>query len=238
VTGLPRDDFDFIVSCEHASNAVPDEIDLGVGADVLESHVAWDPGALVVARRLATLFGVECIAGEWTRLVADLNRSATNPEVVPVQAFGVDVPGNASLSDVEVLQRVDRYHRPHWNAVQGRVEQILFTGRVACHISVHSFTEVYQGRHRAVDFGFLIDPDHLLELGVSNYLKDDLFAHDLDVRINEPYDGRDDAVTAALRNRYPADRYIGLEIEISQRHLGRIDDLATMITTVFSRLKT
>jgi hypothetical protein len=40
----------------------------------------------------------------------------------------------------------------------------------------------------------------------------------LRVRRNYPYRGYDDGLTTALRRRFPADRYIGVEIEVNQKH--------------------
>ena len=43
-----------LLVCDHASNAVPDTFGtLGLDAAKLQDHVAWDIGALALARRLA-----------------------------------------------------------------------------------------------------------------------------------------------------------------------------------------
>jgi predicted N-formylglutamate amidohydrolase len=41
------------------------------------------------------------------------------------------------------------------------------------------------------------------------------------VRRNDPYRGNTDGLTTAMRRDYPASKYIGVEIEINQRHVGR-----------------
>lgn len=229
--------YGLIVTCEHASNAVPEDLPLGVPKEVLGSHVAWDPGAADVAQTLAQALNAPLFLGEWTRLVADLNRSPDNPEVVPTRAFGVDVPGNFDLSSEARRARVERFHAPYWRAVQAEIDRLLETHEVVCHISVHSFTEIYEGRTREVDFGFLIDPDRVGELGLANELRDHIAGVDLDVRVNEPYDGRADALTTALRARYPASRYLGVEIELSQRHQPRWEALRARIVAAFRRLE-
>ncbi len=67
----------FIVTCEHAGNQVPEcyshiftEL-----TDVLESHRGWDPGALEIARFLATEFNAPLFICEMTRLLIEPNRS-------------------------------------------------------------------------------------------------------------------------------------------------------------------
>jgi len=39
------------------------------------------------------------------------------------------------------------------------------------------------------------------------------------VRRNYPYTGKSDGFTAYLRRRFPADAYIGIELEINQKHV-------------------
>ena len=87
-----------VVSIEHASNAIPPELGtLGLTNEILESHVAWDPGAEYVGRKLASAVRSPIVVGQFSRLVADLNRSPENHESVPSTAFGVAVPGNSQL---------------------------------------------------------------------------------------------------------------------------------------------
>jgi hypothetical protein len=44
-------------------------------------------------------------------------------------------------------------------------------------------------------------------------------APQLRVRRNYPYLGRADGLTTYLRRRFPAGAYIGVELEVNQRHL-------------------
>ena len=39
------------------------------------------------------------------------------------------------------------------------------------------------------------------------------------VRLNQPYCGASDGLTTALRRRFPPERYLGLELELNQRHV-------------------
>ncbi len=43
---------------------------------------------------------------------------------------------------------------------------------------------------------------------------------DLKVRRNYPYTGKSDGFTAYLRRRFPADVYVGIELEINQKHVS------------------
>jgi predicted N-formylglutamate amidohydrolase len=41
------------------------------------------------------------------------------------------------------------------------------------------------------------------------------------VRRNDPYRGAADGLTTALRRAHPEERYVGIEVEVNQRHVGR-----------------
>jgi predicted N-formylglutamate amidohydrolase len=218
---------ELVVSVEHASNRWPAEVpDPGLPAEVYASHTAWDPAALPVARAVADALGAPLLEGRYTRLFVDLNRSPTSPECVPRRAFGVDVPGNVALDADAIAARIAEHHTPYRSAVEAAVRERLARG--VLHLSVHSFTDVYEGRVRDVDLGLLVDPTRPLEARFSALARATWAATRFDVRENEPYDGRTDALTTALRGRLPEALYAGVELEISHRHLGALDEIAAM----------
>ncbi len=67
-------------SCEHAHNSLPKEYASRMPASILASHRGWDLGALSVAKHLAQALRAPLIAGKFSRLLVDLNRSANNPK--------------------------------------------------------------------------------------------------------------------------------------------------------------
>src|SRR5690606_16514971 len=71
----------FVVTCEHASRAVPSGMRraLAGARDLLPTHRGWDPGALPFAEALARALDAPLVAGKVSRLVIDLNRSPHNP---------------------------------------------------------------------------------------------------------------------------------------------------------------
>lgn len=216
-----------IVSVEHARNDVPPEIDLGLDAEVLDSHVAWDPGALDVGRIVAQATGAPLFEGRWTRLVADLNRSPGNPDVVPEVAFGVPVPGNQGMTVADRQARIDRYHTPYWTDVRQAVRDAMADDPDACvfHLSVHSFTGEFQGQVREMSMGVMLDPGRILERYVADHLLDALVARGVNAVENQPYDGRADAIVTAFRPEMGDRSYAGIEVEVSQNHLDEIGDL-------------
>jgi predicted N-formylglutamate amidohydrolase len=225
-SGLART---LVVTAEHASRDVPSGIDLGVDETVLDSHVAWDPGAREVAIALASALGAPLFLGEYTRLVADLNRPPHSIEAVPARAFGVLVPGNASLSEQAIAERLSRHHAPYWRKVEGEVGARIGRGEDVLHISVHSFTPNLNGAPRTVELGVLFDPERPREQAVAEVMGAKLEQHGFDARPNEPYDGRSDALTTSLRGRWPIGRYVGIEIEINQALIGGLERVSRAV---------
>jgi len=233
-------DWFVLLSVEHASNAVPADVDLGVPADVLNTHAAWDPGAPEIASILAAELAAPLFLGRYTRLVADLNRSPDNPEAVPEVAFGVPVPGNVGLSAEDRAARLRRFHAPYWTRVADTIEGALAaTSEDACvlHVSVHSFTGEFAGVVREMSMGVMLDPERPLERRAADRLLDRLSRLGVHAVENEPFDGRGDALVAAMRQRFPKDRYAGIQIEVSQNHLDEIDALGHRLLETVQWLK-
>jgi predicted N-formylglutamate amidohydrolase len=49
------------------------------------------------------------------------------------------------------------------------------------------------------------------------------------VRRNDPYRGSADGLTTAMRRELPAARYVGIEIEINQKHIDRSGRFPTWV---------
>ena len=71
--GTPRFGGILVVS-DHATNRVPDDIDLGIEPALLDQHVAVDLGVAEVGALLAERPGITAFQGNISRLVCDLNR--------------------------------------------------------------------------------------------------------------------------------------------------------------------
>jgi predicted N-formylglutamate amidohydrolase len=205
-----------LVTCEHASPAVPKELgDLGLSRAVLRSHRGWDPGALGIAEAIARAFAVPLHVGQWSRLVADLNRSEDHARVVAARVDGELVPGN-QLDKAALAQRLARFWRPYRQQAETAITAAARRSRVL-HLSVHSFTPQLGGVVRKNDIGLLCDPQRPLEVAFCESLKTQLVARGLSVRRNFPYFGDTDGFTTHLRARLPVRSYLGIEIECNQR---------------------
>lgn len=182
-----------VVVCEHASNAIPARYGrLGLHPDLLDSHIAWDPGALAVAHQLSKAMDAPLVAGELSRLLFDCNRPPEAPDAVPERSEIHEIPGNQNLTVAERARRTHAIHDPFREALQGVVTRFA---KPPVMITVHSFTPVYRGQPRDVEIGLLHDNDDRLARTMMSNAPDHT---DRVVRLNDPY-GPQDGVTHTLR---------------------------------------
>ncbi|WP_282182239.1 N-formylglutamate amidohydrolase [Aliiroseovarius marinus] len=172
-----------IVVCEHASNRVPAHLDgLGLDAEILTRHIAWDPGALPVAKGLAQRMRAVLVHGGISRLVYDCNRPPEAHDAIPARSEVFDIPGNAGLSDAERFARVKQVYRPFSTTLK---EQIgVHQPHLQMMVTVHSFTPIYRGQMRDVQIGILHGDDDRLALSMMQTIPADL---GMEVQLNEPY---------------------------------------------------
>jgi len=93
------------------------------------------------------------------------------------------------------------------------------------HLSSHSFTPDLDGKVRNADIGLLYDPARPGEADLCERWKAALSAcaPGLRVRRNYPYAGKGDGLTAWFRRRLSPAAYMGIELEINQKHIIRAD---------------
>ena len=206
-----------LVSCEHASNELPEGMSLP--EPLRRAHIAWDPGALAVARLLADHFRAPLWQGSVSRLVVDLNRSIGNRMLIRRVSDGHRIAFNARLEEAERRRRIDRYYQPYRAGVEAAARGILAAQGRCLHLCVHTFTPVLAGRVRRNDIGLLHDPRRGPERRLSREVRRRLDGRTPWVTwFNRPYSGTADGILPALRRSIGDERYIGLEIEINQRH--------------------
>ena len=200
-----------LLVCEHASNAIPPVFaDLGLGPDLRESHIAWDPGALPVAKALSAALDARLIAQRVSRLVYDCNRPPQADSAIPELSEIHEIPGNRGLTEADRKARVEQVYEPFRRAVAEALEARLESDSVPVLVTVHSFTPVYEGRRRNVDVGILCDADSRLAEAV---LAVAARRRELAVRLNEPY-GPADGVTHTLAEQALPRGLLNVMIEI------------------------
>jgi predicted N-formylglutamate amidohydrolase len=205
-----------IISCEHGGNHVPSEYHhLFKGKQaVLNSHRGWDTGALILAKELARKLDAPLFFSETTRLLVDLNRSPHHRNLFS------EFTSNCDEETRNTILR-DNYF-PYRNHVENEITKTM---NPVIHFSIHSFTSRLGSETRHADIGLLYDPARKGERDLCITLQSILQVQtqNLIVRRNYPYRGNADGLTTYLRKKYPESKYIGIEIEINQKHVDHAD---------------
>jgi len=197
-----------IVVCEHASNRVPDCIDLSVSSQVLKSHVAWDPGALGVAKALSEQMSGVLVFGGVSRLVYDCNRPPEAESAMPARSENFEITGNIGLSAQDRARRIRHVYTPFSNTVS----DVITHHKSALHllVTIHSFTAVYMGKTRDVELGLLHGEDARFATAMMQDLPGGL---KFVTRLNEPY-GVEDGVSHTLNEHGVKNDLLNVMIEI------------------------
>lgn len=214
-----------VLVCEHASNYIPAQLNsLGLSESVRKSHIAWDPGALELSKRLSALLDAPLVASGVSRLVYDCNRPPTAPDAMPIKSEIFDIPGNAGLDDDARADRVVRYYDPF----RATLAESLAKVSSPVLITIHSFTPIYLGQQRSVETGVLHDSDARLA--------DQMLAiagkhTDMMVLRNDPY-GPEDGVTHTLKEHAIGAGLLNVMLEVRSDRIAtsqQQDDIAQML---------
>ncbi|TKB20621.1 MAG: N-formylglutamate amidohydrolase [Mesorhizobium sp.] len=191
----------FVFTCDHASNYLPAEFGtLGLPVEDLSRHIAWDPGALPVASRIADALDATLVETRVSRLVIDCNRPLDAPDLVPPVSETTAIPGNTGLSEKQRAARVDLAWRPFHETIAEIVEQRLAHGQETRLVSVHSFTPIYKGRSRPWHIGIIHDDDRRLAAPLISALRR---LAGVTVGVNEPYSPADRVYFTLERHARP-----------------------------------
>ena len=176
-----------LLVCEHASNRVPASLNnLGLSESSLERHIGWDVNAVSVARHLSDYFDSRLIIANYSRLVADLNRSINDKNCFRERSETLAIPGNLNMTVEERNRRIDEIFRPFHAAVEHQINRFTVRQVSPVLISIHSFTPVYKTEIRDVEIGILWDKSSRLALPLMDELRKN---RHLVVGDNLPYSG-------------------------------------------------
>ena len=206
--GTPRFGGILVVS-DHASNRVPDDIDLGIDPALLNQHIAVDIGVAEVGALMAQRPGIAAFQAGVSRLVCDCNREEHAPAVIPIASDGHAVPGNA-LDHAGHEARLDRFFHPYHAALA----DLLDAHPPALILSLHSFTPqlASSDQPRPWQVGVLYNQDDRAARLAIPLLQ----AEGLVVGDQEPYSGK--LLNATMNRHAEADGrpYLGIEVRQDQ----------------------
>lgn len=179
----------FLLTCDHASNAFPMSLgDMGLNDAERSMHIAWDIGAAEVSRRLSELLDACCILHNYSRLVIDANRPPGSAQSIITLSERTRIPGNEALSEDQVSAREQTVFWPYHERIRAELDRRASAGRPTLLVSVHSFTPVYHDFVRPWHCGLLYQRDVRLGRALLPRLRAE---NQLVVGDNEPYAMRD-----------------------------------------------
>ncbi|MFT4825867.1 MAG: putative N-formylglutamate amidohydrolase [Halioglobus sp.] len=204
-----------IITCEHGGARIPPRHQyLYKGKQrELHSHRGWDAGALRLADKLSRDLPAPLFKSTVSRLLVDLNRSLHHPRVFSEFTIGLEAPIKQQI--------IERYYRPYRDEIENAIRKSINSNSPVMHLSVHSFSPDLNGQTRNADIGLLYDPARTLEKALCDDLRA-LFSSawpDAAIRRNYPYRGNADGLTTALRRKFSEHAYVGVELEINQKHV-------------------
>ena len=201
-----------ILTCEHGGNFLPKEyrILFQQNQHVLETHRGYDLGSLDVYKFLKPLADFS-IANETSRLLIEVNRSLHHKNLFS------EFSKNLSTTDKNHL--IKTIYLPYRNQVEKKIKSYIKNNDMVCHLSIHSFTPIFNNIDRLCDIGILYDSKNQIEKEFSRSFKSVLLEVNphYKVRFNYPYLGKADGFTTYLRKQFPLN-YMGIEIELNQKY--------------------
>jgi predicted N-formylglutamate amidohydrolase len=180
----------FVIAVDHASPLLPRRLlDLGLPPTQLRRHIAWDIGALAVARRVAAALDAPLVAQNYSRLVIDCNRDPRVPSSIPELSESIAIPGNAELSLEEIAARRREIFDPYHDHLRGLLDERLAAGKTTILVAQHTMTDIYHGVRREMHGAVLYNRDRRFAGLVLEALRRE---RGLIIADNEPYFVSDD----------------------------------------------
>ncbi|HEX3846289.1 MAG TPA: N-formylglutamate amidohydrolase [Steroidobacteraceae bacterium] len=212
---------EWFLVCDHAANRVPRALgSLGLTRAQLETHIAWDIGALEVARHLAMRLDAPLFATRYSRLVVDCNRYPAAADAMPAVSDHLRIPGNRALTEEGRRQRVRALFAPYHRAIDAALCEADRRGETPLFLSIHSCTDVMNGQRRPWEIGVGWRRDDRAAAPVIESLR---ARGDVIVGDNQPYgvDIGDDFTTPehAMTRGLPH-----LQVEFRQDLLSTVED--------------
>ena len=175
----------FVIAVDHASRRIPRRLGtLGLSAEQLERHIAWDIGSLAVARQLSATLDAALVAQNYSRLVIDCNRNPDTETSIPTVGERVEIPGNIGLSTEEIdARRQDIFH-PYHDRIRGLLDERAAGGRHTILVALHTMTDIFKGVRREMHAAVMYNRDKRFAALVLAMLRREA---GLVVADNEPY---------------------------------------------------
>jgi predicted N-formylglutamate amidohydrolase len=175
----------FFIVCDHAGRRLPRALgSLGLSAEDLSRHIAWDIGAVGVARALAKTLDAHVVWQQYSRLVIDCNRPLEAHDSIAARSERTAIPGNQRLEPEDAVARAKEIFHPYHDEIRDALERRRRAERPTILVAMHSFTPSYLDVPRPWHIGVLFNRDTRLAEPLLGLLGNE---GDLVVGRNQPY---------------------------------------------------
>ena len=180
----------FFLLCDHAGMRIPRSLgSLGLPAEELERHIAWDIGAAAVSTTLANALDATMILQPYSRLVIDCNRPLHSPQSIVAASERTPIPGNQRVGADDAARREREIFAPYHARIRDELDARRLRGQPTLLVAIHSFTPVFLGQERPWQVGVLYHRDGRMAHALGTALRAEA---GLVVGENEPYAVSDD----------------------------------------------
>jgi predicted N-formylglutamate amidohydrolase len=175
----------FVIVVDHAGRRIPRRLNgLGLAESELQRHIAWDIGALSVARQVAAALDAPLVAQTYSRLVIDCNRDPKVVSSIPRVSESSEILGNIGLTDEEIAARRAEIFDPYHNHVRTLLDERAAAARTTILVAQHTMTNNYKGVDRPMHAAVLYNRDRRFAGLVLDRLRSEA---GLVIGDNEPY---------------------------------------------------
>ncbi|MEO7206214.1 MAG: N-formylglutamate amidohydrolase [Steroidobacteraceae bacterium] len=204
---------DFIIVVDHAGARIPRRLaNLGLPDLELKRHIAWDIGALSVARRVAQAIDAPLLAQNYSRLVIDCNRDPKVATSIPRISELLEIPGNIGLNALQIAARRAAIFEPYHRRIRELLDRRQAIGRRVILVAQHTMTDVYKDDRRSMHAAVLYNRDRRFAGVVLEMLRRE---RHLIIADNEPYFVSDET-DYTIPHHAEARSLLHVEIEIRQ----------------------
>ena len=150
----------FVMVVDHAASRIPLVLgDLGLPPSQLQRHIAWDVGALAVARQVAETLDAPIVAQNYSRLVIDCNRNPRVANSIPTMSESSEIPRNIGLTEEQRLTRRKEIFDPYHDHIRALLDERTAAGRPTILVAQHTMTNVFNGVRREMQAAVLYNRD-------------------------------------------------------------------------------
>ena len=175
----------FFIICDHAGRLIPRALGtLGLPAEQLDRHIAWDIGAAGVARRLGAALGAHTVWQRYSRLVIDCNRPLDAPDSIAPRSEQTVIPGNQNVAPAAAEERARAIFHPYHDEIRAALDRRRTERRLTVLVAMHTFTPVFLEVPRPWHVGVLYNRDSRVARQLLQALRSE---GDLVVGDNQPY---------------------------------------------------